>query len=215
MDNDASFAHTSYRTIASPVTTTLIEKKSRFLSFLTPIESEAQAQAHLADIRKEHWSANHHCYAYRLLDGTERASDDGEPSGTAGRPMLHVLTEQQLVGVLAVVTRYFGGTLLGAGGLVRAYSGAVAEAVKSAQVVTFAAHDKYVFPLSYADFEKLQKKIYSEHTWRVEVDYAEVVKMTLIAPETEAERLREEIASMTRSDACREPLERLWLPLKA
>ena len=215
MDNDATFAHAPYRTIASPVTTTLIEKKSRFLSFLMPIEREDEAQAHLAEIRKEHWSANHHCYAYRLFDGTERASDDGEPSGTAGRPMLHVLTEQQLVGVLAVVTRYFGGTLLGAGGLVRAYSGAVAEAVKSAQVVTFAAHEKYVFPLSYADFERVQKEMDSESTWRVEVDYAEVVKMTLIVPETEGERVRGEIASMTRSNAYREPCDRLWLPLKA
>lgn len=213
MDFDNTFSHASYRTIASPVSITLIEKKSRFLSFLAPITSEAEAQSHLASIRKEHWSANHHCYAYRLFDGAERASDDGEPSGTAGRPMLHVLTEQQLVGVLAVVTRYFGGTLLGAGGLVRAYSGAVAEAVLAAQIVTFAAHEKYVFPLSYADFEKVQKGLYSEQTWRVEVEYAEVVKVELIVPEMEAARAREAVASMTRSDAYGEPREHLWLPL--
>ena len=100
-----------------------MEKKSRFLCLLTPVASEDEVHATLASIKKEHWSANHHCYAFRLLDGTERASDDGEPSGTAGRPMLHVLAGQELFGVLAVVTRYFGGTLLGAGGLVRAYSG--------------------------------------------------------------------------------------------
>ena len=215
MDNGNFVSHTNYRTIATTVSTTLIEKKSRFLCQLIPITSEEEAQLHLAAIRKAHWSANHHCYAFRLLDGTERASDDGAPSGTAGRPMLHVLIEQQLVGALAVVTRYFGGTLLGAGGLVRAYSGAVAEAVKSAQVVTFAAHEKFVFPLSYADFEKVQKGIYSETTWRVEVEYAEVVMMTLIVPESEGERVREDIASMTRSDAYLEPNERLWLPLKA
>ena len=215
MEHNPTFAHASYRTIASPVTTTLIEKKSRFLCSLSPIASVAEAQAHLAEIRKEHWSANHHCYAFRLLDGTERSNDDGEPSGTAGRPILHVLTEQHLVGVLAVVTRYFGGTLLGAGGLVRAYSGAVAEAIKAAQMVTFAAHEKYVFPLSYADFEKWQKGIFNESTWRVEVEYAEVVNLTLIVPETTSEHAREEIASMTRSNAYMEAVERLWLPLKA
>ena len=81
-----------YRTIATPIASTLIEKKSRFLCLLAPVASEDEVHATLAAIKKEHWSANHHCYAFRLLDGTERASDDGEPSGTAGRPMLHVLS---------------------------------------------------------------------------------------------------------------------------
>ena len=203
-----------YRTIATPIASTLIEKKSRFFCLLTPVASEDEVHATLASIKKEHWSANHHCYAFRLLDGTERASDDGEPSGTAGRPMLHVLAGQELFGVLAVVTRYFGGTLLGAGGLVRAYSGVVAQAVKAAQIVTYAAHEKYEFPLAYADYERVQNNIYGEPTWRVDVNYAEVVTVTLIVPAADATRVREQVTAMTRSDAYITPVEVLWLPLR-
>ena len=204
----------NYRTIATPIASTLIEKKSRFLCLLTPVASENEVQTQLAAIKKEHWSANHHCYAFRLLDGTERASDDGEPSGTAGRPMLHVLAGQELFGVLAVVTRYFGGTLLGAGGLVRAYSGVVAQAVKDAQIVTYAAHEKYEFPLAYADYVRVQNNIYGEPTWRVDANFTELVTVTLIAPAADATRVREQVTAMTRSAAYITPVEVLWLPLR-
>ena len=109
----------------------LEEKKSRFLSVITPVTDPEEAMAFVVARRKEYWDARHHCFAYVIGDHGEisRCSDDGEPSGTAGRPILDVLTGEGLTNVLAVVTRYFGGVLLGTGGLVRAYSGAVRNAL--------------------------------------------------------------------------------------
>ena len=107
----------------------ITEKKSRFIADIRPVSTEEEALAFIEEIRKKYWDARHHCYAYILGERGQqsRCSDDGEPSQTAGRPMLDVLTGEGLTDVCAVVTRYFGGTLLGTGGLVRAYSGAVKE----------------------------------------------------------------------------------------
>ncbi len=107
----------------------IVEKKSRFIATLRPIASEEEAAQFLAEIRKKYWDARHHCSAFVLGERGDltRCSDDGEPSGTAGRPMLDVLTGEGLTGCMAVVTRYFGGTLLDTGGQVRAYGGAVRE----------------------------------------------------------------------------------------
>ncbi len=105
----------------------VIEKKSRFIASIFPIQTEEEALTYLSQVRKKYYDARHNCFAYVVgeKNETERCSDDGEPSGTAGRPMMDVLTGQGLHNVLVVVTRYFGGTLLGTGGLVRAYSAAV------------------------------------------------------------------------------------------
>lgn len=123
--------------IAEPVVHELVIKRSRFIAHLTPVSSVTEADAVIAAVRKEHWSANHNCVA--LVVGVsgdqQRSSDDGEPSGTAGVPMLEVLRARKVTDVVAVVTRYFGGVLLGAGGLVRAYGSAVSEALDVAQFV--------------------------------------------------------------------------------
>lgn len=118
-------------TIARPVDHELVIKKSRFLAHLAPAGSAAEADAVIAHLRKELWDARHHCVAMVLGTRADqaRSSDDGEPSGTAGVPMLEVLKHRRVTDVVAVVTRYFGGVKLGAGGLVRAYSGAVAAAL--------------------------------------------------------------------------------------
>ncbi|GAA3227088.1 YigZ family protein [Oerskovia jenensis] len=124
-------------TIAAPVEHELVIKKSRFLTLLHPVASVAEAESVIASVRKEHWEARHHCTA--LVVGThadqQRSSDDGEPSGTAGIPMLEVLRHRHVTDLVAVVTRYFGGVLLGAGGLVRAYSNAVSETLDLAPVL--------------------------------------------------------------------------------
>jgi len=112
-------------------------KKSRFITHLEPVASVAEADAFIADVRKRHWDARHHCVA--MITGVTgdqaRSSDDGEPSGTAGVPMMEVLRHRDMTDIVAVVTRYFGGIKLGAGGLVRAYGGAVSEALDHAQLV--------------------------------------------------------------------------------
>lgn len=127
-----------YQTIARPAEAELEISRSRFLTRIERVETEAQARAVIARVREEHPRARHHCSAFVLGAGqrTQRSSDDGEPSGTAGAPMLDALTSAGLSDVVAVVTRYFGGVLLGAGGLTRAYRAAVAEAVLGAQRVT-------------------------------------------------------------------------------
>lgn len=121
----------SYTTIAKPSEFTEIIKASRFIAYLYKALSVEEAQAQLADVRKKHPTANHHCWAYRIGE-VYRFSDDGEPGGTAGRPMVEVLNKRDIDRVMAVVVRYFGGTKLGAGGLIRAYSGTVAKALDNA-----------------------------------------------------------------------------------
>ncbi len=127
------------KTIKENVNAQISEKKSKFIADLIYVSSEEEAQANLEQIRKKYYDARHHCFAYRILEKDtilERASDDGEPSGTAGAPMLNLLSKNDLMNVLLVVTRYFGGILLGTGGLVRDYTEASQQAIKKASIVT-------------------------------------------------------------------------------
>ncbi len=141
-DRRAQGAYTAFTvssvTLAEPAEQELIVKASRFVATVAPVGSEALARARIAAARTLHPDASHHCYAYRI-GTTMRFSDDGEPGGTAGRPMLEVLLKRDVDLVAAVVVRYFGGVKLGAGGLVRAYSGAVARALDGARLVPIVA----------------------------------------------------------------------------
>ncbi|WP_299000897.1 YigZ family protein [uncultured Dialister sp.] len=132
----------AYAAPAEPFHRELEIKKSIFIAHLVPVSSEEEAQEALSGFRKQYKDATHNCYAWRI--GTtrilEKSGDDGEPQGTAGHPMLHVLQMQELTNVLAVVTRYFGGIKLGAGGLTRAYSSSLSEAVKEAPIVRYTPH---------------------------------------------------------------------------
>lgn len=128
---------TTYRTIAGFASAELEIKRSRFLAELTRVESEERAREVIAQARSEYWDARHHCSAFLLGPNqqVQRSSDDGEPGGTAGAPMLEVLRGAGVSDVIAVVIRWFGGTLLGAGGLVRAYSYSVREALEAAKII--------------------------------------------------------------------------------
>ncbi len=201
----------SYRTISGPVHVETVEKKSRFLCALFPVTAEAEISRYLADIRREHWEANHHCSAFRLRDMTERASDDGEPSGTAGRPMLSVLQKSQVTDILAVVTRYFGGTLLGAGGLVRAYSHAVATALSKAKIVDYIPYDRFVFPVSYADYER-SVRLFDRIGWELTAEFLEAVHLTLAAPSSDRTVIIGLVADLTRSQDYAEPVETVLHP---
>jgi uncharacterized YigZ family protein len=128
----------SYRTLADPAKGRITRKKSRFLAFLDPVASPDEAEAKIAEARRAHHDAAHHCTAYRLVaspDPIAASDDDGEPSGSAGPPILHRLEEADLFNVLAVVVRYFGGTKLGVGGLIRAYGDATEAALEAARIV--------------------------------------------------------------------------------
>ena len=126
-----------YRSIEAPSTGVYKDNGSKFLAFAFPVETEEQVRSHLVALRKEYFDARHHCYAYRLgLDGaTWRANDDGEPSSTAGRPILGQLLSAELSDILVVVVRYFGGVKLGVPGLIKAYKTATAEAIAAARIV--------------------------------------------------------------------------------
>lgn len=126
------------KTISENVTEQIVEKKSKFICDLIYVSSEKEVEESLQKIRKKYYDAKHHCFAYRLQNKNgilEKSSDDGEPSGTAGAPMLNLLAKNNLANCLAVVTRYFGGILLGTGGLVRAYSEVTKKSIQSANFV--------------------------------------------------------------------------------
>ena len=126
-----------YKTVLKGGTGEIVEKKSRFIATVRPVKNEEEALAFLEEMRKKYWDARHNCYAYSIGKNREftRCSDDGEPSGTAGRPMLDVILGEDIYNVAVVVTRYFGGVLLGTGGLVRAYSKAVQEGLAGSLVI--------------------------------------------------------------------------------
>lgn len=126
-----------YKTVFSQGTGQIVEKKSRFIATIRPAQTKEEAEAFLIEMKKKYWDATHNCFACVIGENGEyvRSSDDGEPGGTAGRPMLDVLLKEEIRNVAVVVTRYFGGTLLGSGGLVRAYQQAVKEGLKESLIV--------------------------------------------------------------------------------
>ena len=126
-----------YKTVLEGGTGEIVEKKSRFIATVRPVKSEEEALAFLEEMKKKYWDARHNCFVYSVGLNREytRCSDDGEPSGTAGRPMLDVILGEDIYNVAVVVTRYFGGVLLGTGGLVRAYSKAVQEGLAASRII--------------------------------------------------------------------------------
>lgn len=144
-------------TLAQPSRGEYEEKRSRFLCVLSPVTSPEEAVALVEKVKKEHYEARHNCWAYLLSDGNKRCSDDGEPQGTAGLPILDALEKSGVTDVVAVVTRYFGGVLLGAGGLVRAYSKATGDALSSAQRCRMLPCRLFTVDCPYADLETLKR----------------------------------------------------------
>ena len=179
-------------TIAARVDHEVVIKKSRFIATLVPVRSVAEADTEIAARRKQYWDASHNCTA--LIVGThadqQRSSDDGEPSGTAGVPMLEVLRHRNLTDLAAVVTRYFGGVLLGAGGLVRAYSGAVAEAVDRAGLVHREQLTEVTLDAAHAEAGRLDNwlrewaathaTVWEEPTWTSVVRFQLLVRPSLL-----------------------------------
>ena len=167
--------------------------RSRF-----PVESEEAALCLLGDIRKKHWDATHNCFAYRIGDNAAaRFSDDGEPGGTAGKPIMDVLTGRELTNVLCVVTRYFGGILLGAGGLVRAYSKSAADAVTKAGVVSYLPGTILDIPMDYSRYGTLEGFIRANAEVR-NVAFAQNVVVTVAVEDTNLLKFMKEVTE--RSD---------------
>lgn len=170
----------------------LEEKKSRFIAHIKQVSSEEEALQYIAQLRKQYWDAKHNCYAYIIGSGSqplERSSDDGEPSKTAGIPMLEVLRGAGLKNVVCVVTRYFGGVLLGTGGLVRAYQGAVKDAVTNAAIVSAQELVKLVITSPYDCYNSVE---YLVQTQGIKTDgsvFTDKVQTTVYVPEEETGQL--------------------------
>lgn len=172
--------------IQKPVTSELVVEKSRFFCHLQRVETEEEAQAFVKQMKKQYWDASHNCSAYIVgQDGrVERSSDDGEPSGTAGSPMLEVLRRRELYDVAAVVTRYFGGTKLGAGGLTRTYGKAVVQAVDEAGLAQRIPMGDYVFDWSMEDAGRVLNQLYRQTLFAVgQVEYDSSVHIHVTLPE--------------------------------
>lgn len=188
-------------TIAATVEHETVIRKSRFLTRIEPVASIEQAEAVIAGVRKKAWDANHNCTAMvtGLLGDQARSSDDGEPSGTAGIPMLEVLRRRELTDVVAVVTRYFGGVKLGAGGLVRAYSSAVSAALDLVALVRRAALRQVTLDVPHADagrYDNLLREWAAHHGASLgEPTYATMATLELWAPEAELPRLADDLAA--------------------
>lgn len=169
-----------FKVCAQDITTEFTEKKSRFISYLACVENEEDAKAFIESVREKHKDATHNCIAYRLREPrVERFSDDGEPAGTAGMPMLEVLKKEDVYNVCVVVTRYFGGILLGGGGLIRAYSRGVSNALSESG---FAVRDACVvssFTYSYGGHDKVLKLLETVTHNQISCEYSENIKMTL------------------------------------
>lgn len=184
-----------YTTIRSGIQAEFTEKKSRFLAFLRPVEDETEAQLFLSETRRAHPDARHHVSAW-VLPGTERCSDDGEPSGTAGQPALSVLRKRGLSHVAAVVVRYFGGVLLGAPGLVRAYGQAVSMAADAAEPITMRACVLLSFSCGYAELSGLERLARGMGHVR-HISYTEIVTCWTAVPLENREAFRRAVAEQS------------------
>ena len=164
-----------------------VEKRSRFLGCVMPIESEEEAKELIAGIKKQHYDARHNCWCYLLRDGAERYSDDGEPQGTAGIPMLEVFHREGVTNLVCVVTRYFGGILLGTGGLLRAYTKAAKDALDDAGISVVRPWKECLLPCPYASLERLKSEISAVSGIITDTIYADRVTLRLLIPEEQYE----------------------------
>ncbi len=202
-----------YRTITGVATAEYEEKKSRFIAQLAFADTEEKALAFLESVRAANRTARHNVYAYRLRAGSrERYSDDGEPAKTAGTPVLEVLQHSGLVDVICVVTRYFGGTLLGTGGLVRAYTTAAADALKAATVVTVRSVVRLSTTVDYSLFERASLLIDAAGAKQSPPAFTDRVTLEWVMPEGTEGPLLAQLTELTRGGAEIEVSEAYYAP---
>ena len=192
-----------YKTVYQGGSAEIVEKKSRFIADIFPVTTEEEALTLLEQVKKQYWDARHHCWAYVIGEEQvqERCSDDGEPSGTAGKPILEVILGQELHNVLVVVTRYFGGTLLGTGGLVRAYTQASQEGIAQSTVITKIRGIKLRIETDYTGLGKIQYLLGQRGIPVFETEYTEKVQLVVFIPEGEEKKLTADITEITNGQA--------------
>lgn len=199
-----------YKTIARSCEARFIEKKSEFIGYLCPVQTEEQAVAFIEEIRAMHRKATHNCYAYILRENNAaRHSDDGEPGGTAGVPIYEVLRKEGLTDVCCVVTRYFGGVLLGAGGLVRAYTKGAKDAVDAAQIKCMAEAVKLAVTVDYGLYGRLAQ-VFADFDARVEDErFADNVRIVLHIRAENSQKLTDKLVDVCNGAVSVKEIEKL------
>lgn len=186
-----------FRVPYEPAESEFAEKRSRFIGHIWPVETEEEAQAHIKAMKSQYYDARHNCWCYLIGDNIVRYSDDGEPQGTAGQPMLKVFQRENVTNVCCVVTRYFGGILLGAGGLTRAYSRSAKETLSAAGAATMGLWRQVRLHCPYPLLERVKLEI---GTWGGLIDdteYGADVTVTASMPEDGAERLQDRLTELS------------------
>ncbi len=173
------------------------EKKSRFIGRVWPVETEEEALRKIAQMKKQHYDATHNCWAYVIKDGPVRFSDDGEPGGTAGMPMVQVLQKEGLYNIVCVVTRYFGGTLLGAGGLVRAYTKGAKIAVDAAGRSLKRVWTSLYVPCPYSYFERIKLEIAAFEGVLRDTQFGAEIELDILIAQDRAQAFLEKLTDMT------------------
>lgn len=204
----------TYKTIEGPSTGEYRDRGSKFLAYAYPAETEEEALLHLEMLRKEHPKARHHCFAYRLgLDGNRfRANDDGEPGGTAGRPILGQIDSFGLTNVVVIVVRYFGGTLLGTSGLIQAYRGSAAAALAAARVVERTVELLYALRFGYDRLGDVMSAIERLGLPMLDQQFGDQVALSIALPKSQAEQRLVELRARIAGISLDEALNRRELP---
>lgn len=187
----------SYKTITDISTAEYIVKRSKFIGNIKPVSTEEEASDYISNIKTKYWDARHNVYAYALRNQSiSRYTDDGEPSGTAGMPVLDILRNNDIVDVVIVVTRYFGGVLLGTGGLVRAYSHTAKLALDASNIVTMQECNTYNLECSYNQYNKINNLVFSLGGAIINSDFSQSVNLSFYVPSSEDTILKKEISEL-------------------
>lgn len=185
-----------YKTIEKEVTVEFTEKRSRFLGHIKPVKTEQEAIDFINEKREKYWDASHNVYAYSLKEGNiKRYTDDGEPSGTAGVPIFDIIIKEELFDLVVVVTRYFGGILLGTGGLVHAYSKGAADAIKESGIIIMEPCDKVFLNCNYSLYGKIQNIVNNLEGKIENTVFTDSVDIYIVIPCSTTEKLRKEITA--------------------
>ena len=192
-----------YKTVYIGGKDEIVEKKSRFVATVQPVHTEEEAISFIESVKKQYWDARHNCFAYVIGERSQiqRCSDDGEPSGTAGKPMLDVLLGEEVLDTVVVVTRYFGGTLLGTGGLVRAYQGATKAGLNASTIIEKCYGRKWNIATDYTGFGKIQYILGQREIPILDTSYTDKVEITVLIPVEAEESVRSEVIEGTNGQA--------------
>ena len=201
-----------FRVPFAPAESEFVEKRSRFISHIWPVESEEQAQQYIKEMKARYYDARHNCWCYRIGHAVARYSDDGEPQGTAGQPMLKVLEREEVTNACCVVTRYFGGILLGAGGLTRAYSKGAKDALIASGIAVMGAWARVKVPCTYPLFQRVKLEIESANGVVDDVQYGADVVLAVSLPAEQTEGLQRRLTELSAGGIAVEVLSEEYRP---